>query len=158
MVTLDVEMPNMSGLETIAEIRKLHPKLPIIMFSTLTERGANTTLDALALSAGLFFPRTRRVALPGDGPIPTGACSGNYHLPESRSGLRWDGQSVSTVVNRELLKRVGRIRELPSSPAVLKPLLELMRQPTNLVDINELNGTIPSKTVQRETRSLLLPT
>jgi two-component system, chemotaxis family, protein-glutamate methylesterase/glutaminase len=51
LITLDVEMPNMSGLETIAEIRKLHSKLPIIMFSTLTERGASTTLDALALGA-----------------------------------------------------------------------------------------------------------
>jgi two-component system chemotaxis response regulator CheB len=51
LITLDVEMPNMSGLETIAEIRKLRPNLPIIMFSTLTERGASTTLDALALGA-----------------------------------------------------------------------------------------------------------
>jgi two-component system, chemotaxis family, protein-glutamate methylesterase/glutaminase len=51
LITLDVEMPNMSGLEAIAEIRKLRPKLPIIMFSTLTERGATTTLDALALGA-----------------------------------------------------------------------------------------------------------
>jgi two-component system chemotaxis response regulator CheB len=51
LVTLDVEMPNLSGLQTIAEIRKLHPKLPIIMFSTVTERGATTTLDALALGA-----------------------------------------------------------------------------------------------------------
>src|ERR1700691_331988 len=35
LITLDVEMPNTSGLETIAEIRKVRPKLPIIMFSTL---------------------------------------------------------------------------------------------------------------------------
>src|SRR5271170_6295002 len=47
LITLDVEMPNLSGLETIREIRKLNPDLPIIMFSTLTERGATTTLDAL---------------------------------------------------------------------------------------------------------------
>ena len=40
LVTLDVEMPVMNGLETLAEMRKLYPKLPVIMFSTLTERGA----------------------------------------------------------------------------------------------------------------------
>jgi two-component system, chemotaxis family, protein-glutamate methylesterase/glutaminase len=57
LVTLDVEMPNMSGLETIAEIRKLYPKLPIIMFSTLTERGASTTLDALALGASDYVTK-----------------------------------------------------------------------------------------------------
>jgi len=57
LITLDVEMPNLSGLETIAEIRKLHPKLPIIMFSTLTERGASTTLDALALGASDYVTK-----------------------------------------------------------------------------------------------------
>ncbi|HKT47152.1 MAG TPA: chemotaxis response regulator protein-glutamate methylesterase [Candidatus Acidoferrales bacterium] len=51
LITLDVEMPGMNGLETIRGIRKNYPKLPIIMFSTLTERGASTTLDALALGA-----------------------------------------------------------------------------------------------------------
>jgi two-component system chemotaxis response regulator CheB len=38
LITLDIEMPGMSGLETLAEIRKLYPKLPVIMFSTLKER------------------------------------------------------------------------------------------------------------------------
>jgi two-component system chemotaxis response regulator CheB len=57
LITLDVEMPNLSGLETITEIRKLRPKLPIIMFSTLTERGASTTLDALALGASDYVTK-----------------------------------------------------------------------------------------------------
>jgi two-component system, chemotaxis family, protein-glutamate methylesterase/glutaminase len=57
LITLDVEMPNMSGLETVKEIRKLHPHLPIIMFSTLTERGAATTLDALALGASDYVTK-----------------------------------------------------------------------------------------------------
>jgi two-component system chemotaxis response regulator CheB len=52
LVTLDVEMPNLSGLDTIPEIRKLSPTLPIIMFSNFTARGAATTLEALALGAG----------------------------------------------------------------------------------------------------------
>ncbi len=51
LVTLDVEMPEMDGLETIVELRKVYPKLPVIMFSTLTERGAETTLDALSRGA-----------------------------------------------------------------------------------------------------------
>lgn len=51
LVTLDVEMPVMNGLETLAALRKLYPKLPVIMFSTLTEHGAAATIEALALGA-----------------------------------------------------------------------------------------------------------
>src|SRR5580692_2177167 len=51
VILLDIEMPEMSGLEAIPEIRKILPHIPIIMFSTLTERGAEATLDALALGA-----------------------------------------------------------------------------------------------------------
>jgi two-component system, chemotaxis family, protein-glutamate methylesterase/glutaminase len=51
LITLDVEMPGISGIETLIAVRKIYPKLPVIMFSTLTERGAATTLEALSLGA-----------------------------------------------------------------------------------------------------------
>ena len=51
IVILDVEMPVMGGLETLKAIRQSYRDLPVIMFSALTERGATTTLDALALGA-----------------------------------------------------------------------------------------------------------
>lgn len=51
LVTLDIEMPVMNGLEALAQMRKLYPRMPVIMFSTLTERGAAATLDALSLGA-----------------------------------------------------------------------------------------------------------
>ncbi|MEM8747193.1 MAG: chemotaxis response regulator protein-glutamate methylesterase [Actinomycetota bacterium] len=51
LVVLDVEMPVMTGLEALKAIRQNHPTLPIIMFSTLTGRGATTTLDALSAGA-----------------------------------------------------------------------------------------------------------
>jgi two-component system, chemotaxis family, protein-glutamate methylesterase/glutaminase len=57
LITLDVEMPGLTGLETVKEIRKLYPKLPVIMFSTLTERGASTTLDALELGASDYVTK-----------------------------------------------------------------------------------------------------
>lgn len=61
LVTLDVEMPEMNGLEALVEIRKLYPKLPVIMFSTLTERGASATLDALALGASDYVTKPANV-------------------------------------------------------------------------------------------------
>ena len=57
LMTLDVEMPVMDGLQTLAEVRKLYPHLPVIMFSTLTERGAAATLDALSLGASDYVTK-----------------------------------------------------------------------------------------------------
>jgi two-component system chemotaxis response regulator CheB len=51
LVTLDIEMPVMDGIETMRALRRTHPRLPVIMFSTLTERGARATFDALAAGA-----------------------------------------------------------------------------------------------------------
>lgn len=57
VVTLDVEMPGRSGLDTLEEIRKIEPKLPVIMVSSLTRRAAATTLEALARGATDYFPK-----------------------------------------------------------------------------------------------------
>jgi two-component system, chemotaxis family, protein-glutamate methylesterase/glutaminase len=64
LVTLDVEMPVMNGIEALAEIRKLYPKLPVIMFSTLTERGAAATLDALSLGASDYSTKPSNLGSP----------------------------------------------------------------------------------------------
>lgn len=51
IVSLDIEMPEMNGLEALEKIRAEWPDLPVIMFSTLTQSGATATLDALAKGA-----------------------------------------------------------------------------------------------------------
>jgi two-component system chemotaxis response regulator CheB len=51
VLTLDIEMPEMDGLETLRHVRREYPKLRVIMFSTLTDRGAAVTLEALTLGA-----------------------------------------------------------------------------------------------------------
>jgi two-component system chemotaxis response regulator CheB len=51
VVLLDVEMPVLDGISALREIRKLVPRLPVIMFSSLTERGAKATVDALLAGA-----------------------------------------------------------------------------------------------------------
>lgn len=61
LVTLDIEMPEMDGLQTLPPLRKAYPKLPVIMFSTLTERGATATLDALSRGATDYVTKPANV-------------------------------------------------------------------------------------------------
>jgi two-component system chemotaxis response regulator CheB len=60
-ITLDVEMPEMDGIATLVEIRKTWPRLPVIMFSTLTERGAVKTIEALSRGATDYVAKPANV-------------------------------------------------------------------------------------------------
>src|SRR5262245_58182265 len=93
LVILDIEMPELDGLATLREIRKTHPKLPVIMFSALTERGAAASLDALALGATDYFPK------------PAGGC-----LDDS---LR--------VIREELIPEIKALCARPAAPAFPPP-------------------------------------
>ena len=57
IVSLDVEMPVMSGLETLAHMRKDHPAIPVVMFSSQTAKGASATLDALSGGAADYVTK-----------------------------------------------------------------------------------------------------
>jgi two-component system chemotaxis response regulator CheB len=67
VVTLDIEMPEMDGIETLAAIRKIRPRLPVIMFSTLTRRGAAATIDALANGASDYVTKPANVGSTAEG-------------------------------------------------------------------------------------------
>jgi two-component system chemotaxis response regulator CheB len=101
VVTLDIEMPVMNGLETVAAIRKAYPRLPVIMFSTLTERGASATLDALALGANDYVTKPANVG------------------------------SVNVAVQRirdELVPKIKALARRPAPPAT-RPLVPLAATP-----------------------------
>jgi len=57
LVLLDVEMPVMDGLATLKAMRDRAPKLPIIMCSALTQRGARVTIEALAAGASDYVAK-----------------------------------------------------------------------------------------------------
>jgi two-component system chemotaxis response regulator CheB len=58
VITLDVEMPRMDGLTFLEKLMRAHP-LPVLMVSSLTERGCETTLRALELGAVDFVTKPR---------------------------------------------------------------------------------------------------
>jgi two-component system chemotaxis response regulator CheB len=57
IVTMDIEMPEMDGLQAVQEIRKSGSQVPIIMCSSLTAAGATHTLDALAFGANDYVTK-----------------------------------------------------------------------------------------------------
>ena len=58
VLTLDVEMPRMDGLTFLRNLMRLRP-MPVVMISTLTEKGAAVTLEALALGAVDFVAKPK---------------------------------------------------------------------------------------------------
>lgn len=94
VLTLDIEMPGMNGLQTLAQIRKLYPRLPVIMFSTLTEHGASATLEALALGATDYAAK------------PTAA--------EGFAGAR-------DQIQHELIAKIVALRPFAPKPAAMPP-------------------------------------
>ena len=91
LVTLDIEMPRMDGLETLRRIRREYPKLRTIMFSTLTTRGASATFEALSLGADDYVTKASNAG----------------QLDESLQRLR-----------SELLPKIRQFFSLPSQPGI----------------------------------------
>ncbi len=58
VLTLDVEMPKMDGITFLGNLMRLHP-MPVVMVSSLTEKGADTTLRALELGAVDFVSKPK---------------------------------------------------------------------------------------------------
>lgn len=57
LVTLDIEMPEMNGIEVLENLRRTHPHIGVVMLSTLTQEGGEMTVKALELGAFDFIPK-----------------------------------------------------------------------------------------------------
>jgi len=105
VVTMDVEMPDMDGISTLREIRKTWLKLPVIMFSTLTERGAAATLDALQAGASDYVTK----------PANVGSVT---------AGLE--------AVRRDLVPKIKALAGRPVAPVASAGAVTLSRPPASL--------------------------
>ena len=92
VITLDVEMPRMDGLDFLARLMRLRP-MPVVMVSTLTERGAEVTLKALELGAVDFVAKPK-----------VGIADGLKQLSEE-------------ITDKIRTAACARIRRLPPAPA-----------------------------------------
>ena len=137
VITLDIEMPDMNGLEMLRRIRREFPQLRVIMFSTLTERGAAVTLEALTLGADDYVTKAsnegsldRSLARVRDEMIPkikqffrVAATSGTANLaPASASPVPVTG-SRPKVQNLKFRPRAVVVGVSTGGPAALGVML-----------------------------------
>lgn len=101
IVVLDIEMPDMNGLDMLRELRASGSALPVLVFSSLTERGAMVTIEALLLGANDYVLKPSMLGSPG----------------AAREHIR------SALVPR-LRQLLGRKSVLPVKPAVTNPVPE----------------------------------
>lgn len=99
VITLDVEMPKMDGLEFLSRLMRLRP-MPVVMVSTLTEQGADTTLRALEMGAVDFVAKPR-----------VGVSA----------GLRELGQEIVEKIRIASKARVSRHAAPPAPPTQARP-------------------------------------
>ncbi len=64
LVTLDIDMPELDGMETLGLIRSDFPGIDTIMVSNLTQRGARVTVDALFLGAADYVTKATQTSSP----------------------------------------------------------------------------------------------
>jgi two-component system, chemotaxis family, protein-glutamate methylesterase/glutaminase len=101
VITLDIEMPRMDGIDFLSRLMRLRP-MPVVMVSTLTERGADVTLKALELGAVDF------VAKPKVGVA---------------DGLRQLGNDITEKIRTAARARVSRLAPVPAAgTAAPKPV------------------------------------
>ncbi len=121
VITLDVEMPNMSGIEFLEKIMRLRPT-PVIMISTLTQAGADTTIEALALGA------VDCVGKPGPG-VTAGEAFGalcDKVKAAARSRLRATGDVVRPAASVADFKPNGSMVAIGSSTGGVEALLTVI--------------------------------
>ncbi|MBI2688866.1 MAG: chemotaxis response regulator protein-glutamate methylesterase [Acidobacteria bacterium] len=112
VVTLDIEMPELDGIDTVREIKRQFPKTKVIMCSTLTERGASVTLDALALGADDYV--TKPSAQNGDNSLV--ALIGQLIPKVKQFSPR--GTQPRPIAGRAAQPAIGQFRARPRAIAI----------------------------------------
>ncbi len=117
VITLDIEMPGLNGIQTLVQIRKLYPKLPVIMFSTLTERGAAITMEALSLGASDYATK-----------------------PTNSDSLANAMEQVRQELVAKIVSLTGRSGHEKPAPALPSPKARASGQPVDILAIGTSTG------------------
>ncbi len=121
VVTLDIEMPNMNGLEFLDKIMRLRP-MPVIMVSTMTHQGANATLAALEIGA------FDCVGKPSPGDVRPFMDLAEKVKAAARSSLRRKASPPAPAITPSAEYRVGRkVVAIGSSTGGVEALITVLQ-------------------------------
>ena len=112
VMTLDIEMPEMDGLTALREIRKENKYLPIIMFSSLTHKGAQAAVMALTAGASDYVGKPVNT---------TGGIDDAFKVLEAELIPKIIGLAKRVKSRRDREGRGVSTQKLPTSAAALKP-------------------------------------
>ena len=111
VLTLDIEMPKMDGIDFLGRLMRLRP-MPVVMISTLTERGADVTMRALELGAVDFVAKPRIGLVDGINDL-AGQIVDKVRVAASAHIRRVVATNVNTVdagvLPRPQIQSIGRI-------------------------------------------------
>ncbi len=151
VLTLDIEMPQMNGLDFLERIMRLRP-MPVVMVSTLTSRGADATLRALELGAFDCVAKPRLADREGfDRLVPMVRAAASAKVRPTNATL-----GRATPVTSDFHPN-GRLLAIGSSTGGVEALLTILSQfPANCpptVITQHMPGTFTSSFAQRLDRS-----
>jgi two-component system chemotaxis response regulator CheB len=168
VVTLDVEMPKMDGIDFLEKIMRLRPT-PVVMVSTRTEKGAETTLRALSLGAVDCYAKPQgRISdiLTSDGgrlaQMVKAAASCKYKLqgrtlaaprgPHAHAGKQWNGRIIAIAASTGGVEAVSHL--LRSFPVDCPPTVIVQHMPTKYTAMlaRSLGRMVAPKVVEAEDR------
>jgi two-component system chemotaxis response regulator CheB len=171
VVTLDVEMPGMSGIEFLAELMGSKP-IPVVMLSSLTQSGTETSLKAYELGAVECFPKPLK-ATPEQfaktvgklGKIVLAAANSNVkqrrHAPAKAAApvnaFTWNGHIVALATSMGGIDALTQM--LAHFPHDCPPTVIVLQSEPALVDtfINRQAGELPCKIVLAKDGAALSP-
>jgi len=161
VITLDVEMPGMSGLEFLEEIMRERPT-PVVMLSTLTQKGAETSFRALELGAVDCFPKPRSATpdefnalAPKLAALVIAASNGGVKRNkvirhEPQASYEWNGNVVAMSASVGGVDALLQL--LPAFPANCPPTVVLLQVEQGFVAplVKRLNASCPARVVLAE--------
>ena len=156
VLTLDVEMPGMSGIEFLEEIMTTHP-LPVVMLSSLTQSGTETSLKAFELGAVECFPKQLKVtpeqfakSVSKLGKIVHAAANSNVRERKNRAApkvqdkpFEWNGHYVAMCASMGGIDALTTLLE--HYPPLCPPTVIVLDADTALVEtfVNKMNRELP---------------